>query len=546
MQFDIEKSAMFDGAYNAINFFGGWLPFEYSGPRDEYMAGRESAWLGVNLNFSPAYDVYGPDVNKLMNAVCVNRDFALLKEGASRHAIICNDKGQMMADGVVMRIAENHYRCYFLAPVLQYYVETSDLDVDGKYIEDEYFYQIDGPKSLEIMEKATGYDLHDLKFAHNKKVKICGTDMTIHRLGMSGALAYEVHGAAEDAEVAYTRIRAVLEEFGGKPQGIRNYGIVNHTPAGYPNQMQHYIYPIFEGDPKLAEFCQGKAINMPLRGSAADDDQNFYVTPYDVGWGYLVNFDHEFIGKEALQKVAADQPHKMVTLEWNTEDVGDVFMSQFRGKDVPIYDPIEDHTPNSDGSFGVFVRGDYVLKDGKKIGVASGKTYAYYEQRMISLAYIDKEYAKEGTELTVLWGSEEFPKKEIRAVVARFPYYQGEYRNETFDVEKIPHPEVAAEAENKIDGTYDVTVMVSGKPNKGSFDYFTEGNVLKGTATAMGNTGDVVEGAVDGDHFYHSMKMKTPMGKMKIKVDGHFDGDTITGTMKAMMITMPFTGKKIK
>ena len=118
MHFNIETSAMFEGVYNVINFLGGWLPFEYSGPRSEYMAGRESAWLGVNLNFSPAYDVWGKDVNTLMNYVCVNRDFAKLREGASRHAVICNEKGQMMADGVVIRIEENHYRCYFLAPVL--------------------------------------------------------------------------------------------------------------------------------------------------------------------------------------------------------------------------------------------------------------------------------------------------------------------------------------------------------------------------------------------------------------------------------------------
>ena len=187
MHFDIEKSAIFEDSYNAINFFGGWLPFEYSGPRSEYMAGRESAWLGINLNFSPAYDVYGKDTIKLMNRVCVNRDFAKLKEGASRHAVICDEKGRMMADGVVIKIGEDHFRCYFLAPVLQYYVESSGMDVAGKYIEDEYFYQIDGPKSLEIMEKACECDLHDLKFAHNKRVKICGTDMTIHRLGMSGA-----------------------------------------------------------------------------------------------------------------------------------------------------------------------------------------------------------------------------------------------------------------------------------------------------------------------------------------------------------------------
>ncbi len=29
----------------------------------------------------------------------------------------------------------------------------------------------------------------------------------------------------------------------------------------------------------------------------------------------------------------------------------------------------------------------------------------------------------------------------LSETVARFPYYNEEYRNETFDVEKIPHPD---------------------------------------------------------------------------------------------------------
>ena len=72
--------------------------------------------------------------------------------------------------------------------------------------------------------------------------------------------------------------------------------------------------------------------------------------------------------------------------------------------------------------------------------IATGKTYGYYEQRMISLGFIDTEYAKEGDELTVLWGPSGQLQKEIRATVASFPYYNGEFRNETFDIETIPHP----------------------------------------------------------------------------------------------------------
>lgn len=433
-------SSIFKGAFNVISYMGGYMPFEFTGPRDEYLAARESAWLGITLNCTPVYDVYGPDVNKLMNYVCVNKDYSTMKIGGSKHALICNDKGQMLADGVASKIEDERIRTYWLAPVLQYYVETSDLDVKGEYHTGEYFFQIDGPKSLEILEKACQCDLHDIKFAKHKKVKICGTDMVVHRLGMSGALAYEVHGEEKDAEIAYTRIREVTEEFGGKMQGSRNYGIINHTPAGYPNQLQHYAYPLLSSDPGLAEFAKKHMIIPGLAGSASMDEENFFATPFDVGWGYLVNFDHDFMGKEALQALSKNPPRKMVTLEWNTEDVGDVFMSQFKGKDVDYYEPIEYPSSASDASQQIRIRGDHVMKDGKIIGIATGKTYAYYERRMISLAAIDKEYTVEGNEVSILWGSPGYPQKEIRATIAQFPYYNEEYRNETFDVEKIPHP----------------------------------------------------------------------------------------------------------
>jgi len=60
--------------------------------------------------------------------------------------------------------------------------------------------------------------------------------------------------------------------------------------------------------------------------------------------------------------------------------------------------------------------------------------------RTFSLAFIDPAYAEEGTELTVIWGPSTFRQKEIRATVAQFPYYQGEWRNETCDVNELVPP----------------------------------------------------------------------------------------------------------
>ena len=76
-------------------------------------------------------DVYGPDAVKLMGQVCTN-DFTTLGMNGIRHAVMCNEKGQILTDGVVIRIGEDRYRTYWLDPVISYYVNTSDLDVHGE------------------------------------------------------------------------------------------------------------------------------------------------------------------------------------------------------------------------------------------------------------------------------------------------------------------------------------------------------------------------------------------------------------------------------
>ena len=545
MQFSM-NSAIMEGTSYYFNCLGVLLPYEFTGPKDEFLACRRTAWLGVNLNNTPVYDVYGPDAAKALNKICVNRDFSLMKPGDSKHALICNDQGKMLADGVIMCKEEGVYRSYWLAPVLEYFITTSGLDVHGEYNPDEYFFQIDGPKSLEILEEATQTDLHDIKFAKNKKVKICGTDMVVHRLGMSGALAYEVHGAAEDAEIAYRRIRDVLEKFDGRLQGTRNYSIINHTPGGYPNQLQHYSYPLLTSGEGLARFAAQKCFVPPVVGSAAACPDIVTATPFDVGWSRCINWDHDFMGKEALMELKKTRPRTCVTLEWDPDDVADTFASQFRGKDVEPYDAIEKYTQLSDASTGFTIRGDLVLVDGETVGVATGKTYAYFENRMISLAFINKEYAEEGREVVVLWGNPGGPQKEIRAKVARFPYYNGEFRNETFDTEKIPHPDFEAMKATPVEGDYDVVVKSPMGPMPGSFHYKVENGKLTGTATSAGVTVDITDGALNKNEFTHSMVMNTPMGPMPLKVTGDVVYDRIAGTMGEGPMAMRFTGHRVK
>ncbi len=84
-------------------------------------------------------------------------------------------------------------------------------------------------------------------------------------------------------------------------------------------------------------------------------------------------------------------------------------------------------------------KADRVQADGKDVGISSGRVVSYYYNSMISLGFIESKYAKEGTELTLIWGTPGNKQMPIRVKVARYPYNKEFTRNQDVDVEKIPH-----------------------------------------------------------------------------------------------------------
>jgi len=79
--------------------------------------------------------------------------------------------------------------------------------------------------------------------------------------------------------------------------------------------------------------------NASLGGSYDSDDiQDYYQTPWDLGYGKVINFDHDFIGRAALEKLAELPHRRKVFLRWNRDDVLDVVRgSLFDGADRPKY-----------------------------------------------------------------------------------------------------------------------------------------------------------------------------------------------------------------
>ena len=60
--------------------------------------------------------------------------------------------------------------------------------------------------------------------------------------------------------------------------------------------------------------------------------EDYYLTPSDLGYGSIVKFDHDFVGREALEKMVGEARRKKVTLLWDGEDFARAASAPFVGK----------------------------------------------------------------------------------------------------------------------------------------------------------------------------------------------------------------------
>lgn len=150
-------------------------------------------------------------------------------------------------------------------------------------------------------------------------------------------------------------------------------------------------------------------------GSYSTDPGKLQCTPFDLGLGKLVKFDHEFIGREALELIARSPPRKLVTLIWNADDVADVFSSLMRKESYEFMD-----MPKA--ALGTVIAST-VLVDGIVAGFTTSRTYSPYLKEMLSLCVIDQQYAQPEQRVTLIWGSSGRPQKVIQAVCHWFLTY---------------------------------------------------------------------------------------------------------------------------
>lgn len=399
-------------------FTSRWGMPEYTDWLDESMSWKNSCYIG-DWSFLWQRRYRGPDVLKLFSDTSIN-SFAKFDIMQSKHVTHCNQDGKVIHEGILSRWGEDDYMLFGRGSFLMdFHLRKGNYRVTSEVVEG-FNFQVAGPHAAAVIAKLTGVSLHDIKFMHSQVVKIAGHDVYALRQGMSGEPGVELQGPAEHAAEVYEAVWLAGQEFGMRKLGGRA-AVINHLEACFPTIVTDYLPAIFSED--MAEYRAEFVASLPAFASTfnvsgsfeADDVSAWYRSPVELGWGRNIKFDHDFIGREALEAEVANPRRVIRTLIWNPDDVLQVFASLFKkGEHYAFMEWPRDQRG--------FMYADKVLLDGREVGVSTSRGYSYFFREMLSLCVIDVASAEVGTEVTVVWGNPGEPQLPIRATIARAPY----------------------------------------------------------------------------------------------------------------------------
>lgn len=376
--------------------------------------------------------ISGPDAQRLLNYASIN-DCMNWKVGTCKHLVMCDEEGYITNHALFMRDSEDTFRTTAGIDFAFLCLNDDSYDVQVS-MRGVFVFQFSGPKSLTILEKLLRKDMHDLKFLQNRTVEIPGLatqPIEISRIGMSGTLAYELRGAAEDGPAVYAAALEAGQPLGLKRLGWRSYHI-NHTYGGFP-QLACSFQSSLEADEAFK-----KISIQPFVATGSVDPADIkarFRTPGELGWMWMAKFNHEFRGRAAVEAEAANPKRTIVSLEWNKEDLVDIYASQFT--DEP-YKYMEMPGAEQEPAGGHV---DYIRDaSGNVVGLASNPAYSSWYHTVISESVVDIELAEEGTELFIDWGDFGGKIKRVRATVTRYPYIDTP-SNQGYDLSTVEHGE---------------------------------------------------------------------------------------------------------
>lgn len=312
-------------------------------------------------------ELRGPDAGEFLERVYTGR-YQTLKVGMSRYALMLDETGVVIDDGVIARLAADRF--YFTTTTsgsTAIYRELSRLNtmwgLDCGLVNltgARSAINLAGPAAVAVLSQLTDLDLSSSAFPYLgvRQTEVAGIPALLLRVGFVGEWGYEIHVAAESAAVLWDALLAA-----GQADGI--------TPFGVEAQ-------------RLLRLEKGHLI--------VGQDTDGLTTPRDANLDWAVKLDKPFfIGQRSLQAIARRPPKQRL--------VGFTLPPTFRGQP-----PQECHL--------VIAAGDIA---GRVTSIAYSPTLAQY----IGLAYVKPTLATIGTPLSIRLSD----RSIVTATVSPTPFY---------------------------------------------------------------------------------------------------------------------------
>jgi syringate O-demethylase len=416
------------------------VPPEYTNWRDE-----QRAWQQTCVLFNLSYHmndlaVAGPDALALLSHLAVNSLDGWMGDRA-KHFVACTPDGHVIGDVILFALGADRFDLVGRAPALNwitYHAETGgydvelDLDVRSALRSDgrrrSFRFQLQGPTAMEVIEKALGKPPPELGFFRTTDVTLAGAIVHALRHGMVGQPGWELFGSWDDGHAVHEALVEAGEDLGLRLAGGRAYSS-NTLESGWIPSPLPAVYS-GEGTRPYREWlpAAGYEGSASIGGSFVSEQiEDYYFTPWDLGYGSYVAFDHDFVGRDVLEELAGGEHRRKVTLALDDDEVARTIATMFGpGERAKFID-----WPSAVYSMHQF---DRVTVEGETVGLSTWIGYSANEGKMLALAVLDAEHAEVGTNVSLVWGEEgggtskptvePHVQVEIGAVVGPVPYVE--------------------------------------------------------------------------------------------------------------------------
>ena len=333
----IRKSPYFDATmragckmYTTYNHM--YMPVYYKSSEEDYnsLVNDVTIW---DVGGERQVEITGPDAAKLTQMV-VTRDLSKCKVGQAKYVLMCDEKGGLLNDPVLLKLAEDRFWLSLADFDMLLWVKAiamcnnMDVEVDEPDVSP---LQVQGPKAVALMTDVFGEWVNEIKFYRFKEIEFEGMPLIISRTGWSGEVGYEIF--LRDGSFGDALWDRLMEA--GKPYNV--------APAA-PSTI--------------------KRIEAGLMSYLTDMD--WHNNPYELGLGWVVDVDKDidFIGKDALKKIRDEGTER--------GRIGVVLEGE------PLDGASTDHWT--------------VTNDGQKIGVVTHAVYSPRFKMNIGIAILDKPF----------------------------------------------------------------------------------------------------------------------------------------------------------